>query len=459
MGQPISYCATCGIKIKSRDFDIQTAFRFEGRAYCRSCASGVIQAHSPDRKPEVQEELPASPSVTPRRGAPTVGREKSTRRGVPPSDAAPAFRSVTSGSRSSTPLILAVAGIGTVVVILLVAALSGGSGAAGGPSNTPAAPTPGPEPRRAARPVEKEKVPETVEAESLRRIREFCLRHPKKFSDQIAKYEKLLPKLEGTPWLAQARKDLEHVRRLAGQSMENELVSIREEAKRLSDQEEYQPAMRVIEQARTRHSDAGWERGIERALEDVHANAEKRLETVKEEAGEARRRGNEKEINGIRERVARWTMPKLRAKLDAFLAALPPVRDLVPGDDISAWSFKKTKWTAKDGVLMCPEPPKGNRQVATRETFGEFHLTGQVYVETRGYFEIQVWSYARVAGKSINPGWRSFKVVARKKEVEMYLDGQLLKKWTTPPERTSGKLAFFATVPCRIKELRLALEP
>ena len=157
--------------------------------------------------------------------------------------------------------------------------------------------------------------------------------------------------------------------------------------------------------------------------------------------------------------MARWARPKLLATLDAYLAARPPLRDLVPGNDISVWNFNKGRWSAMNGVLMCPEPPTGARHIFTRESFGEFDLTGQVFAETRGYFEIQVWTYARVAGKTINPGWRPFKVVARKEQVEMYLDGKLLKKWTDTPKRTSGKLAFFATIPCRIKELRLALEP
>ena len=126
--------------------------------------------------------------------------------------------------------------------------------------------------------------------------------------------------------MAEARKDLEQVRRLARQSMENELVSIREEAKHLSDQEEFHLAVRAIEQARTRHSDALWGLGIERALEDVRADVEKRFETVKKEAVEARRRGEEKEVNSIRERVARWARPKLLATLDAYLAARPPLR-------------------------------------------------------------------------------------------------------------------------------------
>lgn len=437
MGQPILYCAVCGRQLRTRDFDDGKAVKVEGRAYCRGCT-----AAKPESAP-----APPAPQQT------SSKRKGSTRR----SQASSSPR----GSRPS-PLAIPIAAAAAVglVGILVVALLSGNGGARTERRSRPAAARVPPEtgaPRRTP-PSEPAAEPESSgAAKLLEEARALCLKHPKDFARQIAAYEGILPKLEGTDLLDVARKDLEVIRQLSVQALDTELSSIRGEAERLCEDGRFGEALRLVEQASDRHPGEAWSAGLDTARKTVRERAEKRLEVAVEEAVQARRGGEEKGVRERREEVASWPWPDLVSRFDASLAALPPLRDLAPGNDISAWGFKEPEWRVRDGILESLEPVDGERHVFTRESFGEFDLTGHVSVEKRGYFEFQIWTYARVKGKTINPGWKPFRVVARRDRVQIYLDGTLAREWTDAPKRTSGKIAFFSTVACRLKDLRLGL--
>lgn len=273
MGHEIVYCARCQSQLRGPDFEKGRALRVGVHSYCRTCAppEAIVGA-------ETVTDPPRPPDHTPR---PRPALKDSTPRGG--SHARPQQT-----SRSGAPWALG-GGVGVAVLAVLVAlAASSGGGPRPKPHPSPSPPAEDPPSLPApipAPPPDARAPREAPPKETAQRLREGFQADLKRLDSEV------------------------------GAARRNEAL---------------QGAMGLLEAGRKLKADPEWSVEIDQRVRDLNLDVERLYLALKEEAMQAKRRGEELRVNSIRERVAGWGLAERTADLARALAAVPAERPAPP---------------------------------------------------------------------------------------------------------------------------------
>lgn len=276
MGHAILYCATCQIQLKDQDFDRGAGFRIDALSYCKKCARAAIKLLPPE-KVTAMLDLIAREAMAEEEPAPSRTGKATERRLARPVEepAKPARLGLWLGGVCAAALIVVAVYFGTsktpdsrppqdIAVTVPVRPPA--------PSPPPPAPTP-PADRREPDPAEVQRKAKELEAVRVR--------------EESAK----------------------------------ELAQVAERFRTACAAEQFGEAKRILAEAKKRHPDAD---ALAELAKELSRDAKKRLDAVKAEAVEARRKGVEATVQALLARVAAWELPKLLQELEAALPAVPP---------------------------------------------------------------------------------------------------------------------------------------
>jgi hypothetical protein len=357
MGQEISYCAKCAIRILSSDIEKGKAFRIGNQTVCKDCAPQVAPGLS-------AEELRLASSRTPRGGTPLpapVPREpvsSITPRAMPRVGGTPALpgtrRAVVEAAPPlpKKPLILGLIG-GGVVLLLVVIGL-----ALGGKASVPPPPTGAPGPRREERPAAKVEDANTRAARlAWEKANTFIKERPGDLEGQIALFEEAFRTAQGTEYFEQARaaRDALLVRRMA--DIPREMAALNDQGRPLMEKEEFKAVLDLLAQARKKRAAAEWTALIDGRVQEIGKAIDRILDAIKDRAAADKLEGKSDEVRKARERVARWGLPDRLEALDAFLSAGMEVRALARG--LAAW------WKMDEGSGKTVEDASGGGRQGT----------------------------------------------------------------------------------------------
>ena len=386
MGRGIVYCASCGSKILDRDFDSRAAFHLDGRGFCKSCAPNALKSLPPDRMADVLAQISQA--------------ESSARRKIPPPrppapTPAPRPRAVPA---SRMPLIAAATVAGLVVVILLVVMLSRSE-------------PPPPPPTVVDRPAKVDR--EALAAQALQKAREYRDANPKELATQLASYQRLAEDYKGTRAAGEAQRDLEEIRRRQIQeAFDAELKVLQDQVRAATTKEEFDRVFRTLQEARSRHPDAEWSKGIDRLNQDA-----------------------------LGQKKASDALPA-------------PKRPLFNGKDTTGWYFTRGKWAAKDGMLEAVELDESQRTyIATTDEFGDFEIEGMIEATIRTYVEFNARGMDHMAQMHLEIGWHKFRVVAAGMDVKLFVDENPVPLSTGTTRR--GQFGVFTLGAVRLKEIMI----
>jgi hypothetical protein len=96
------------------------------------------------------------------------------------------------------------------------------------------------------------------------------------------------------------------------------------ELKPVREKEAYREVSRLLEAARARHEGPEWGKGIDLRLRELELEVERLFAAAREEAVQAKRKGENERVTRTRERVARWGLEARSAALEQALAAVTP---------------------------------------------------------------------------------------------------------------------------------------
>jgi hypothetical protein len=327
MGQEIAYCADCGSRLRSADFEKGGAFRIELQSFCKACAPAAVKSLPPEK---IQAILVQS--------APP--KESKSRRSPSEVDAAGAYRAarlLTERAESSNFLL---AGIGVALVaglVLMGIFLAGGSDRASLKSDSRL-----PEARGAAPPdmpeayrirsaeVAAGPAPEELALAALRAARDYVKQRPEDVPGQTALYSEALRLSKGTRHAALASAELESLQKKQQDRMGADLAAIDEQVALRRAEEAFGAALDILEKEWGRHLDAGWTRSLGERVRRITEEAENRYSTLEAKVLSAKRAGDEQQLRQLSDRITRWNVPKISAALEKALASVAREIPLAP---------------------------------------------------------------------------------------------------------------------------------
>ncbi len=322
MGHSIVYCDNCGLLLKELDFQKGKASCQDNRNYCSGCRPVPEAPPPPPPAPPPPstariKPVPSSTSRIPRASSgDTKYRMASVREplAAPPPPAPP----------PKSPLAL-YAGIGGAVLLLLIvviAAASGGGSRKGGrtePDSSTAISRPEPVKRPApgvpVAPAGSSR--DSAAKDAYARLLELQRIESRNLAAQWKAGAEAAEAVRGTAFEPDLNQELAKLRR----RLSDELGEVDVAARAPRSAEQYRAALDLYEAALKRHALAEWTTPIGKGLEALKAEIEERYKSLADPALEARGRGSEAEGRAARDRIVKWGLPELAARLDAALAA------------------------------------------------------------------------------------------------------------------------------------------
>ena len=335
MGKEVVYCFNCGVRLVSADFEKGNAFRAGSETSCANCLPALLELLSPEEREAFREEqrekqggTPSPPRGPVRPPASKPPTHKSTSTRIKPSpepvEEEPAGETP-SRLRGRLPLILAGAGglLVALVVIILLATRKGplpqveegpAPTAKPGPAKPPPAPAPG--------------GPEDIAREKLEKARKYRAEHPDDLAGQIREFELVAWNHDKTAAAEEARKEVAEIRRKQSEGMNPALQKLLEEIKAPLEREEYRQVMELLSQAKERDAAPAWILQVDKRIDEVRSEEERKFSEVKQKAEEAKGKGEKEELAKLRERVARWGIERHLEEFDrAFGAAAEAMKE------------------------------------------------------------------------------------------------------------------------------------
>jgi hypothetical protein len=307
VGREIVYCFKCQRRVLGEELDKGTAYQVGQKITCSSCAVQVLETLPPREKEALLAKMfretkdrQASPAKAPpppptRKVAPTTTRRPA---------AAP---------RSRAALLVA----GAVVAGLVIAALILRGGAPAATSEDPGAAR-----KQAA-------------AAAIRKARDAAADPDR----QVALWQDAVFAAEGTPYLADAKRDLEGARLRQREAAAKELADLEQRLSPLLARKEFKAALDAVEAAAPRRDVAAWIEDIGRKRKAIDEAVAKELAALKEQAALAKRAGRQDEAAARRAQVAAWGRPARLAEFDQALAAVALPTPLADPALVGYWPF------------------------------------------------------------------------------------------------------------------------
>jgi hypothetical protein len=306
MGHQIFYCDICGGQIRSADLEGGQAFEIDNRKFCLKCGPEMLRTLPKDQFKEIFQNI-----ATPSRPLPVATGDPTPRTKRIPRAINP--------EASRTPWIAA----GVVGAILLAGLLWGVLGTSSpeqAPAPAPVTVVRPPEVKKAPPPVPRDPTPppvpppslpaapnkEQVAVDALRKAQEWAAANPSDFDGAIRKFQDATFLATGTSVQAEAAKALELYRQKQREFFASEMATLEPDVKAAVKEESFKKALDILALAKGRHPSTEWQLLVGKHSREINDVAFKLLDTVKEDAREAQRRGDEERVKQLRSRVASW---------------------------------------------------------------------------------------------------------------------------------------------------------
>ena len=333
MGREIVYCCKCQRRILGDELDKGNAYQVGNQFTCSTCAVHLLETLPPREKEKLLAKMfqetkerqggpshgSRGPSPTPRRGTPApeikVIKVPAAVPGAPRSRPGPKWG------------LLAGIGLGILATILAVLALGGGGGTPVEEVRPPAR-TPGPS---------REEQRRQAAADAIRKARDFVQANASDVDRAVALWQEAVFASDGTSYQADARHEQEAAQARQRDRVAKELADLDQRISGFVSKEEYKAAQDDLESARSRHAAPEWALEISRKSGTLAEAAAKNLAKVKEQAAAARREGDEAAAAELRDKVARWGLPKSVSEFDQGLAAVALPKPLADPALVGYW--------------------------------------------------------------------------------------------------------------------------
>jgi hypothetical protein len=361
MGQEITYCFHCQVRLTGADFKESKALRFGNRVSCTFCLPQLLEILTPQERKEVVSQLDHT----------------SNQKGAPP--CSPARTPLTPGSQlpgkadpggpSKQWVIWGVLGAAAILVAIATAVSS----------KRPEPPRTVPESSGTppiAQPAVTGRSPREKEAEEvLARARALP---PSDLKAKIAKYEEVLRLAEGTPLFKEVREDHAALLQMSRRAFAKEVSALRQRANQLATQEQFQAAINLILLARSSVSPPDEPERIDEIVSDLRQEADRAYSTLRNKAAEAFRQNDSKEVAAIRDRIALWGLKDKLSEFDVWAAGLsapaetPKWRALFDGKSLGCLQEGGKGWQIEENALI--QSPASGVSARTLEEFGDAEL-------------------------------------------------------------------------------------
>lgn len=349
MGNEIVYCVRCSSRLLAAEFDRGKAVRHADNPYCVGCLREFAFTLPPEEAQRLLEELArkrageAVAPETPRRGTP---RKTSTSR-IPVVKTE--RRTLAPGSNSQTSAVPFLF-VGAVFLLLIAgAALIPGRTESSPRSSDPPKPevTAGelrrPEalPPKATPPRNPSDDPLAIHREqsartALDKARAYGNTNPADLSGRIALFEQAAWECRGTAFAVEARREHEILRKQREDQVAAALAPIAEKAGAAAAASRYGEAIALLKKERAHLPGDDWNSAVGQKILQIQQSAEQAFLPLRQKALQDRRRGEEKEVAALVERIHSWGLEDLSADLGAALAAVPPPAQ-PPAPDVRAY--------------------------------------------------------------------------------------------------------------------------
>jgi predicted Ser/Thr protein kinase/tetratricopeptide (TPR) repeat protein len=143
------------------------------------------------------------------------------------------------------------------------------------------------------------------------------------------------PKATSAEETARKAREAQEAERLRNQTVSNELAELDVLVKGLREEESFGTARELLDQAAKRHADQDWAESIGDRQNFLKKAVEELYPSLRDQALDARRRGNSAAVDALRARVARWKWAGVQESLDDAIAkaAPSPTPAARPGSD------------------------------------------------------------------------------------------------------------------------------
>jgi len=308
MGHQIFYCDICGGQIRSADFESGQAFEIDNRKFCLKCGPEMLRTLPKDQFKEIFQSI-----TTPSRPIP------------PPSSEGPPRTkrvSMATGRKPSVSPWIAVAGVAAILLCGLLWWGLGSSAPEPIPVPVTVQPVRPPEQKKAPPPPKESPPPPTpaapppsapaspnkdqVARDSLRKAQEWAAANPSDFDGTIRKFQDASFLATGTSVQAEAGTALELWRQKQREFFASEIATLEPDVKAAVKEEQFKRALDILALAKNRHPSAEWQLLVGKRSREINDSAFKLLDTVKEDAREAQRSGDDEKVKRLRARVASW---------------------------------------------------------------------------------------------------------------------------------------------------------
>jgi len=322
MGQEIVYCSSCQTRLVQAEFEKEKAFWIDHRACCKKCLPQFLESLPPERRGISAEKinLASEPekrppgTKTPKRGTEYITK-------IPPP------------TGSSGPPVAILGGLAAVVVLVVAVLVVGSSGS--GEKTTYRRPEP---PRVAlseSRPTPVEPPPprareDKAALQAVRKARDFYMAEPGKIDEALTLFEEAVWEARGTPLFDDVKKEFDALQKKKAERLQTELTPVLSEARAARTKEEWGRALEILEKATGRHPWRDWMAALQREVRDARGEAEQSYAVVKDQAVQAKRRGEDPAVATLTQRVQRWGLKDLSADLETTLASIKPAPVLSP---------------------------------------------------------------------------------------------------------------------------------
>jgi len=322
MGRSIVYCDKCGQLLKEESFLQGKAFTQDNRNYCAACRPSSLTL--PQAKKISSSRIPKQPaqeSISSSR-IPKQPTQESRRVPAVPPPPSPAASPNDDAAKSRKIYLAAAGGIVALCVVIGIAT-------SGGKEKRTTEP---PDPVQTVVSV-KPAPTENLSPENRRHeeaARAACVKAygvpEKDLSARWRAFEAALEAARGTSYAAEADGQLKKLRRL----FDEERSALESRTQEILGREQYKAALDLWEGELRRYDVAEWTKPAQQRIADLKAEFERRIGVMREAVSDARRRGDQAEVQRVRTRVAGWGMPGFAEQIDKTVAETPAVKPEAP---------------------------------------------------------------------------------------------------------------------------------
>jgi hypothetical protein len=341
MGREYFTCSNCQTQLSSDDFDTGSAIQVGDKIACGQCVNEMIAPYSLKDQDAIltmirmaKARAAAAPPPAPAPTPPPIRAESGTRLRLATVSRPPGAMTGTRSSGHGRHVGL----ITFLIFFTFILALASLYFWVGGWERTeppvavaPPVALPPPAPVRPARTDSEppalaparnvlNRAREEAARSALERAREAGRAVPANYARLIDLYKKAVAEAEGTSLAPEAQKEFEELKKREKDIIQSELTVLDAEARGAIEKEEFRRAIEVYEKARDSHGSSTWIEAIMGRIRDVSAkDVWKVYIPLRDKAIAARDRKAQDEVQVIRDRVARWSLPQFANDLERIL--------------------------------------------------------------------------------------------------------------------------------------------